>query len=167
MRLRTIARPTVPATAVLLAMLSLTGCGEDEQATEPGASAASTTEDPQDTDAGEQPLSFEEVSDDLVGRIGENVSVRATVADVVTPQVFTLTAEDQVNLEPIVVVDAEPVQDIEAGTPVVVTGKVRPEFSTADIGDLLHIQLDDEILGQWDGRPYLKAGDVDTESAAG
>lgn len=158
------ARPTAPAAALLLAALSLTACGEDETnaADQPADSETSANTG---TGAAGDILDFQDVSGDLQGRVGEEITVRATVEDVVTPEVFTLTDPADTTLDPIVVVDQDPTEVVETGTEVVVTATVRDEFVSSEIEDLLKIQLDDELLGDFEEGPYLDASEVRTEPA--
>jgi hypothetical protein len=157
-------RATAVATAALIA-LSVSACNQDDGAVDTDDAVETTDGDPTESEAGAEPdsLTFDEVSDDLAGRAGEEVTVTAQVDDVVTDQVFTVTSLDGNTLEPIVVVGAESDETVEAGTPVQVTGVVADTFVLTDVEETVGIQLDDELLADFEDRPYLEATDVETE----
>jgi hypothetical protein len=157
-------RVAAVATLVLLA-LPVSACSQDEGAVDTDDAVETTDDDPTEPEAGADPesLSFDEVSDDLAGRAGEEVTVTAQVDDVVTDQVFTITSLDGTTLEPIVVVGAETSEVIEADTPIRVTGVVADTFVLTDVEETVGIQLDDEILGNFENRPYLEATHIETD----
>lgn len=160
----TVRRAAAVATAVLIA-LPVSACNQDDGAVDTDDAVEATDDDTTEREAGADPesLSFDEVSDDLAARAGEEVTVTAQVDDVVTDQVFTVTSLDGITLEPIVVVGAETEEVVEADTAIRVTGVVADTFVLTDVEDTVGIQLDDEILGDFEDRPYLEATHIETD----
>lgn len=143
--------------AALLLVVPLAGCGEDQGPVDTGDAQQRTGEDTEADDG--EVLRFEELAEDLDDLVGDEVSVTATVDEVVTPGVFAITGEDP---ESMVVVDVAPEEDVETDTEVVVTGTVQPGLDDLEVEDLLATQLDDELLNDWEGEPFLEADEVDT-----
>jgi hypothetical protein len=152
---RNLAR-TAPVGALLLAGF-VAGCGEDETtASDPGTDGA-TAEEAAET------LSYEDVSDDLATRAGEELTVSATVDEVITQGVFAVTGPGS-DPESIVVVDADPGAALEPGTEVVVTGTAHEELDDLEVEEILEVQLEDELLNDWEDEAYLEADRVETEA---
>jgi len=154
MSVRALRHRTVLASAsAALAATSLVGCSDDvaENGSSPGSDA---------TGDGEAALTFEDVSDDLGTRVDERVRVRAQVEDIVTPSVFTINAADGNDLESIVVVGEESARYLEPDEEVVIEATVEPSLVPSQVARLLDVQLDDEMLTDYRGDPYLSADDV-------
>lgn len=157
-RIRTL-RTAATLTSVVLVALPLGACSEDGGPVDTDDAVETTDDDPTEPKAGLDPatLSFEDISDDLDERIGEEVMVEAQVEDVVTPGVFTINAREGNDLEPIVVVGVNGTEDIEVDTPVVFTGMVERSLRPDQVDRLLDVQLEDEVLTDYRGRPYIRA----------
>lgn len=149
-------RLAAPVAALLLAV-PLAGCGEDEGPVDTGDAQQRTGEDTEADDG--EVLTFEELAEDVDSRIGDEVSVTATVDEVVTPGVFSITGEDP---ESMVVVDVAADEDVATDTEVVVTGTVRPGLDASEVEDVLQTQLEDELLNDWEDEPFIEADEVDT-----
>lgn len=153
-------RAALTLASAALAATSLAACGEDDTedaaTPDPGTSSESTgggSDEPEE-------MTFEEVSDDLGSMVGEDVRVRAQVEDVVMPGVFTINDASGNTLESIVVVDAEDVAELATDEEVVVDATVEAALDPDDVAELLDVQLDDEMLTDYDGQPYLEADGV-------
>lgn len=157
-------RPALAIGALLLA-LPLSACSQDDGVVDTDDAVEDTDDKASEPEAGldVESLSFEEVSDDLSSRAGEEITVTAEVEDVVTDQVFTINSLDGNDLEPIVVTNVDGDQVVDAGTPVRVTGLVAETFILTDVEETVGVQLDDELLADFENRPYLEATHVDTD----
>lgn len=153
-----IRRTATTIAAGMLVALPLTACSQDDGAVDTDDAVETTDEDQDEPDEGLDPatLSFEDISDDLAGRVGEEVMVEAKVEDVVTPGVFTVNALEGNDLESIVVVGAEASEDVEVDSPIVFTGTVRESLQPNQVEELLDVQLDDELLTEHEGQPYVE-----------
>lgn len=99
--------------------------------------------------------------DELNIYFGEQVTLAADVNEVLTPQAFTLAGEDEAALEPLLVVHAEDLPNLEPGTPVVLTGQVYEYFDLASVEEDLGVDLEDSEYEIWDNEPYLLATAVE------
>ncbi len=80
------------------------------------------------------------------------------VGEVLTGQAFEAGGLDQVDGDTVLVVHTG-AASVEAGDSVQVTGKVRP-FNAGTFEDQLGVDLDEDALDRWDGRPAVLALDV-------
>lgn len=151
-----------------LAALSLSGCGGDttEEATSPDASSEQQTAT-MDAEAAtdEDVLRLDDVADDLDARAGEELTVAGAVKDVITPEVFTIVDPTGTTLDPVLVVGAEQVDGLAPEQAVQVTGTVKTDFDVAQAEETLDIQLEDELLTEWQEGLYIEAQQVDTGAA--
>lgn len=101
-----------PSAAVLaVAAFLLTGCGGEAAAPREGTSVESLTGD---------------VSGDVdltTARVGDNVSLRGTVTQVLSPGAFEISAEDAATERPVLVLNRE--DELQVGQVVQVIGRVR------------------------------------------
>jgi hypothetical protein len=158
---RTLRHRTFLATAsAALVTTSLAGCGADEPedaaTPDPGSSSESTDSNPE----GSEEMTFEDISDDLGSMVGEDIQVRALVEEVVTPGVFTINQVDGNDLESVVVVGAESAGDLAPDQEVVVDATVESTLDPDSVAELLDVQLEDELLTDYEGQPYLEASSV-------
>lgn len=63
--------------------------------------------------------------------------------------------------EPLLVVHAENLPDLEPGTPVVLTGQVYEYFDLTSVEEELGVDLEDSEYEEWDNEPYLLATAVE------
>lgn len=158
---RTIRHRTLLSVAgVALASASLVGCGADEPedaATPDPATSSEASDTSSDTP---EEMTFEDISDDLGSMVGDEVQVRAMVEEVVTPGVFTINQVDGNDLESVVVVGAESAGDLAPDQEVVVDATVESELDPDSVAELLDVQLEDEMLTDFEGQPYLEASSV-------
>lgn len=172
----TIHRRAAVVSIALVSALTLAGCGED--GTTEGAPGTpetpATSASPSDSQAAEHgtgagdvaALTFGELAADPEAHIGDTVTVHATIADIVTPQVFTITRVEGTTIDPMIVVDTDAsAGELTYGDPVTVTGEVKRRFDLLTTESFLEIQLDDELLADWKGEPYLRAENVEPDTA--
>ena len=149
-------RTVLAVASAALVSASLAGCGADEPeeaaTPDPGTSSESA-------DASEE-MTFEDISDDLETMVGDDVQVRALVEEVVTPGVFTINQIDGNDLESVVVVGAESAGDLAPDQEVVVDATVESALDPDSVAELLDVQLEDEMLTDFEGQPYLEASSV-------
>lgn len=154
-------RTALTIASAALAATSLAACSEEEPedaaTPDPGTSSESAE---QAGDPAEEVMTFEDVSDDLGSMVDEEVRVRATVEDVVTPGVFLVNALEGNDLESIVVVGEDLARDLALDEEVVIEATVEPSLAPNRVARLLDVQLDDEMLTDYRGDPYLEAVDV-------
>lgn len=152
-------RTATTVTAAVLVALPLGACSEDTGAVDTDDAVETTDDDPVEPQAGLDPatLSFEDISDDLDERVGEEVMVEAEVEDVITPGVFTINDQTGNDLESIVVVGVNGTEDIEADMPIVLTGIVERSLQPSKVDRLLDVQLEDEMLTDYEEQPYIRA----------
>ncbi len=149
-------RTVLAVASAALVSASLAGCGADEPeeaaTPDPGTSSESA-------DASEE-MTFEDISDDLETMVGDDVQVRALVEEVVTPGVFTINQIDGNDLESVVVVGAESAGDLAPDQEVGVDATVEAALDPDSVAELLDVQLEDEMLTDFEGQPYLEASSV-------
>lgn len=93
---------------------------------------------------------------------GETVTVSALVNEVISPEVFTIAGTDETTVDALPVLHGEPMDTLESGLDVRVTGVVMTGFDLVAIEDEMGIDLDDELFEEWDGQPYIDATGVDS-----
>jgi hypothetical protein len=156
-------RTVLGAATAALAATSLAGCsdGVSEDAADPGPDSTSTVDETQASDDGSpEAMTFEAISDDLGSMVDDDVRVRARVEDVITPGVFLINAVEGNDLESVVVVGEDTARDLALDEQVVVEGTVEPSLAPHRVARLLGVQIDDEMLTDFRGDPYLVAVDV-------
>lgn len=149
-------RTVLAVASAALVSASLAGCGADEPeeaaTPDPGTSSESA--------GASEEMTFEDISDDLETMVGDDVQVRALVEEVVTPGVFTINQIDGNDLESVVVVGAESAGDLAPDQEVVVDATVESALDPDSVAELLDVQLEDEMLTDFEGQPYLEASSV-------
>ena len=160
-------RPALAVAAAVLVALPLSACSQDHGAVDTDDAVETTDQDQTEPEAGIDPatFSFEDLSDDLGERVGEEVMVTAEVERIITPGVFLINALEGHDLEPIAVVETYPGADVEPGDEIVFTGTVEEQLVPRKVEKLLDVQLDDETLTDYDGRPYIEMTKVHSETA--
>ncbi|WP_164700954.1 hypothetical protein [Modestobacter sp. KNN46-3] len=140
--------------------LVLSGCGGDDP--QEGDLAVGETDvsdirgedDFTDPYTGEYDEAFE---NDLDVLAGTEVTVLGRVEEVLTPSAFTIVGPEGTTVEPLLVVAAEEVGELESGTPVTVAATVGRDFEVTEVEDQLGVDLEDAEFEQWLGREYLAA----------
>lgn len=157
-------RTQLAASAIAaVAALSLSGCGGDSaEDTAAAASADQSATMDAEAAAEEEVLRLDEVGADLDARVGEELTVVGAVEDVITPEVFTIVDPTGTTLDPVLVVGGEEVVGLAPDQEVQVTARVEDDFDVATAEETLDIQLDDELLTEWQEGLYLEAQAVDT-----
>lgn len=152
-------RAALTLASAALAATSLAGCSDEPgDAASPDPGTSSPAADP--ASAEDEAMTFEQVSDDLDRMVGDEVRVRARVEGIVTPGVFTVNALEGNDLESIVVVGEDTARDLALDDVVVIEATVEPSLAPNRVARLLDVQLDDEMLTDYRGDPYLGAADV-------
>jgi hypothetical protein len=90
-----------------------------------------------------------EVAEEPAPFIDKNVTISGKVAEVITPNAFTLDDEELIGGKELLVVGAT--GGIDAGKTVRVTGKIR-NFVAAEIEQDLDIKLEPELKARYEGR---------------
>ena len=157
------------AGVALFSAFSLVACGGEADVAGEGTAEASPMEENAtseesptggDSPAGGEQVTFETLSQDLDAYVGQSVTVSGTVGEVVTPEVFTVTGGEGSSGDPLLVVGASEDDQLSANGSVQVTGEVHEQFTTSQAEDLLEIQLDDELMTDWEGQAFIEAQDV-------
>ncbi|SDN76203.1 hypothetical protein [Geodermatophilus sp. DSM 45219] len=159
-RSRPLAGPTLAAVLVL-AGAGLSGCAEDDE----GALAPDLeTEVPDLRGEGDLDDPYIGVLDadfyeDLPAYDGQEVTLLAEVAQVLSPRAFTVTAPDDAEVGEVLVVatpdagDAEP----EAGSQVFVAATPVDSFEAGVVAEELGLEVDVAELAEWDEQTFLVA----------
>jgi hypothetical protein len=155
-----------PALAAVLALSGavLTGCaGVDDGASAPQLETevpdVRGAEDPDDPYRGLLDARFAE---DLPAYFGQEVTVHAAVADVLSPRVFTVTSPEGDEVEPLLVVatagaGAEP----STGEELVIAATPTDEFDAEAVVEDLDLDIDPAELEEWDDEAYLVATELE------
>jgi hypothetical protein len=156
------------AAAVLflpLAALTFTGCGTSGP--EEGVDVEDVVESDEEVEVAEDTaFSYDadyntEFYDEYDSLVGETVRVSATVNEVITPAAFTIAGTDDTTVEPLLVVTATPVPELEEGLTVAVTGIVRESFVLTTVEEDLGLDLEDEAFVTWESERYLEATEIE------
>lgn len=105
--------------------------------------------------------------DDAVTYAGEEVTLSAKVGEIVSPMAFTIAGTDDTTVSPLLIISGEKMTDLEEGQVVEVTGTVHEAFDLPKVNEEMQEDLDDDLLGDYDGQPYVKATKVSTDVPAG
>lgn len=165
-------RRTAVASILPFAALGLTGC--DTSGTEEGADVEDVVEEDADAGAAVEEETVEPYDglydqafyDEKDTYIGEEVILSADVNEIVSPSSFTIAGTDDTTVEPLLVVSAEEMSEVEPGLTVEVTGIVHEAFDLPTVEEEMDLELEDETFEDWDGQSYVEATNVDTSVAA-
>ncbi|GAA4753372.1 hypothetical protein GCM10023328_40790 [Modestobacter marinus] len=143
-------------------LLGLSGCGEEELAVgETDVPDIRGEDDFTDPYTGEYDEQFRE---DVDVYAGTEVTVTAQVDDVLGPNSFTIVGPDDTSVEPLLVLVADEVPDLEAGLPVTVAATAAQEFDVAEVETQLGVDLEDEQYEEWEDQPFLLATIVEASA---
>lgn len=105
---------------------------------------------------------------DMVAREGQTVSVSASVAEVVTPQVFTIGATGQPAVEPVLVLSPTEVDGLEPLGDAEVSGVVYTSFDPAQLPDAVsELELDPSEVEELIGEAFIVADEVTVSAPTG
>lgn len=150
---------TAAAGVFALSALSLSACG-DAGADEAGI-------DVEEQENAESDLAYDGLYDtEFYGELdsydGEEVTVEADVAEVLSASSFTIAGTDDTSVDEMLVLRASDIAELEPGLTTSFSGTVHQEFDLATVEDELGVDLDDTLYEDWDGQPYIEAADIDT-----
>lgn len=168
-----------PWFAVLLAasLLAIGGCADDID----GRTAEDypTGEVQQDEAAGvEDDVTAKGIDDgafdaELYGEVksydGETVTIAAEVYDIISTSAFTIAATGRTTVETegttteeLLVVHPDPIEALQEGHVVEVTGAVHTAFDLPEVENDLRVELDDNTFHEWGKEPYVEATRINT-----
>ncbi len=161
-RFRRLARPA------LAAVLALTGAGlsacsgtdeDNPLAPHLEAEAVPDLRGPEDPDDPYQGLLDAAFREDLEAYAREEVTVLADVAEVVSPRVFTISAPDGSEVDPVLVVTTAAAGDVDPqeGQSLVLAAVPVRDLQAAVVVDELDLDIDEGQLEDWDGDTFLVA----------
>lgn len=105
---------------------------------------------------------------DMVSREGQEVSVTASIAEVVSPQVFTIGATGQPAVEPVLVLSPTGVDGLEPLGDAEVSGVVYTSFDPDQLPEAASdIQLDPAEADEMRGKAFIVADEVTVSAPAG
>lgn len=167
--IQTRSRTRLAAVAITAAVsvVALTGCSDhvtDEATTDTSRVEESATVDAEPASE-EDVVSLDDVGADLEVRVGEELTLTGAVQDVITPETFTLVDPTGTTLDPVLVVGAEEIRGLAPDQEVQVTGTVNDDFDIEIAEETLDIQLDDELLTEWQQGLYIEAQQVETDGS--
>lgn len=158
-RRRSLTGPTLAAVLALTGA-GLSGCGTDEGAPAPDLEA----EVPDIRGEGDLDDPYTGVLDaafyeDLPAYAGQEVTLLAEVAEVVSPRVFTVTAPEDADVGEVLVVATADARDVEpqAGSPLLVAATPVDSFEAGVVVDELGLDVDAAELAEWDEQTFLVA----------
>lgn len=161
--MKTLTRPArlVAGSMLAVAALGITACSETE-GDEKGASIEDVQEE--DSDFASADNFYDgaydsDFADDMDSYVGQEVTLSAEVAEVVSDKAFSIAGGD---VEALLIVGAESQNDIEPGQLVKVTGTVKKALTVTELEDELQFELDDNLFIDWEGEPYVVATKVDS-----
>ncbi|HET7329083.1 MAG TPA: hypothetical protein VFJ14_17570 [Nocardioidaceae bacterium] len=158
---RLITRPvarTVVAGMFAFSALGVTACSETS-GDEAGTSVEDVQEEAVTDDLAYQGAFDNEFLTDLDGYEGQQVTVSADVDEVISDHAFTIAGGD---VEPLLVVSADEMNDLQAGNVVSVTGTVHTAFDLPAVEEQMGTDLEDDRFADWGQEPYIEASGVDT-----
>jgi hypothetical protein len=177
---RTFSRLTVPSLAVASALV-LGGCGDDGEAeTEVTADVTATAEETTPatdettatTDAtgpGTTPAP-EDIDDFTAGVIqdpeafvGQTITASATVDEVISEFLFTIAATQDPHQSLLVLHDGS--TDVQEGDDVTVDGEVRQSLEIDEAEAFVGQDVDDTLIGTYEGDVYIQAQSVEQASS--
>ncbi|MCZ2810774.1 MULTISPECIES: hypothetical protein [unclassified Modestobacter] len=98
--------------------------------------------------------------------VGEEVTVSATVDQVVDPNSFSITGIEETSAEPLLVVGSDIAGVLEEGQVLLVTGTVQSGFDEAAVEEELGLDLTDDGYTDFAGQEYIVADSVDIQVPA-
>lgn len=139
--------------------------GDSDEAKESGAgNDAVDVAALQDEDAGIDGIYDGTYDDDFVTETesfeGDRVTVSAKVNEVISDKAFTIGGMENPEVEPLLVIHGKPLDFVEEGQPVLVTGVVHLAYETAAAEDQTGLQLDDVEFREFGQEPYIETDTV-------
>ncbi|SDQ63780.1 hypothetical protein [Quadrisphaera sp. DSM 44207] len=159
---RPVPRRATAAAAAALAAVLLTGCGSNQG--EQAAPAASNAEVPEPAASsrppGEAPAGAGAGAGDLglTGQVGQQVELTGAVAEVLSPNAFTLET-DEGGSTPVLVVASSVPAEVAQGAAVTASGTVAI-FTAGEFEQALGVDLADEQFESYQGVAALQAQSV-------
>ena len=159
-RSRPLAGPTLAA-VLALAGAGLSGCAEAEaEATAPDLeSRIPDLRGEGDLDDAYSGVLDADLYEDLSAYAGQEVTLLAEVAEVVSPRAFTVTAPDDAEVGQVLVVATSDAGDTEpeAGSQVLVAATPVDSFEAGVVVEELELEVDAAELAEWDEQTFLVA----------
>ncbi|KGH47999.1 hypothetical protein IN07_04495 [Modestobacter caceresii] len=119
-----------------------------------------------DADAGFNGSYDSGFSEQASALVGEEVTVSATVNEVVDPNSFSITGIEETSAEPLLVVGSDIAGVLEEGQVLLVTGTVQSGFDEVAVEEELGLDLTDDGYADFAGREYIVAESVDIQVPA-
>ncbi|WP_156642309.1 hypothetical protein [Arthrobacter sp. B6] len=157
------------AGALSFSALGVASCGTEGPET--GADVEDVQEAPEETETNNTANPFDgpydqDFLDDVDVREGQEVTVSANVNEIITPEAFTIAGTEDTTVDPLLVLHKNAEPELKPELTVKVTGTVHTAFDLPAVEKDLDVDLDDALFEDWDGKPYLKASEIDTSVAA-
>ena len=151
----------VLAAVVLAGTAAVSGCSGNPEQPETGSDASDIRGEGDLEDPYDGPYT-DDFHDDVEAYVDQEVTLEAAVAEVVSPNAFTITGPDGADVDPLLVVSEQEVPGLEAGSAVVLAATPQDEFEVSDVADVLGSSASEETYEGWEGEPYLLASEVST-----
>ncbi|MGY1709545.1 hypothetical protein ACI8AC_08550 [Geodermatophilus sp. SYSU D00758] len=107
----------------------------------------------------EESVTFSDLQEGTADLTEEAFTVSAAIGDVYSGHAFTLTGDD--GGDPVLVVSPDDVVGITPELAARVTGVVQEGLDVPAVEEDEGVDLDDDALADWAGRPYVLAEEVD------
>lgn len=89
--------------------------------------------------------------------VGQEVTLSAEVTKTVSPEAFVIAGTENTAVDPLLIIEAQEIPELDEGEVVRVTGTVQKDFDPAVASKDLGIDLDASKLGDYKGQPYVEA----------
>ncbi|TQN42617.1 hypothetical protein FHU33_2023 [Blastococcus colisei] len=156
-----------PALAVVLVLAGggLSACAADDEATAPELEVEVPdlrgAEDPDDPYIGLLDAAFRE---DLEAYARQEVTLLADVAEVLSPQAFTVTSPEGGEVDPVLVVTTVGDADPRAGQPLYIAATPVRDFQADVVIEELGLDVDPDELEDWEDETFLVATILESAS---
>lgn len=161
--------------ALPAAVLGVTGCGEQSvyeagvDLEDPDAGFLAGDEESDDTlDSGPYDEVYDQSFwDELTIYFGEEVTLSAQVKEPLdAARAFTIAGMGETTVNPLLVIHAGEVQQLEPGQALIIDGTVREYLDIQVVEEELGADLDDTLYEEWENDPYLLATSVKADASS-
>ncbi|GAB2687158.1 hypothetical protein [Thalassiella azotivora] len=156
----------LPGAVGLAAALVLTGCGDDEpedtttDVTQEESADEETGSEPEDVDDNPDDAAVEtaEVLENPEEFEGQEVVIAGQVDETVTEYMFTVSEAEDPNQSLLVLHDGS--ADVEEAADVEINGQVRQSLEIGEAEAFVGQDVDDAVIGTYEGDVYVQASEV-------
>lgn len=153
--------------AGLLLLPALAACSNDTAGPEADVDVEDVLEGNEEVLEEPNPGRYEDIYDkeffdSITNYIDTDVTLSARVNAILSEQALTITGTDDATVDPLLIIHKDPAFGLEEDIAVQVTGRPYSRLLIGELEDRLGIDLNDELLADWEGQPYVEATVIDT-----